>query len=411
MIVNHGPQFPFTEFIYSGTLQTTHFDKVRHHTLNHDQSLLLLDFDRKKDERKDKLFCKNFWRTLRINPCDPPLRYKFKLNKTKRAMQQNEHDHSKIFVRGQWHDVVSYKMEQPHVFIGRGMHPLRGTCKFALRPRDITLNTFGEIRFVEPGFQNYMHEPNSQWSARWFDPITKQMKYTLIPKSSIDKYELARRLKRNLRKVHACNEKYLKRNTQCQQLALACHFIDVFGIRVGNEKDTSVTADTVGCCTLIKRIHVKIVDEKKRLVELDFAGKDCIRYHKKAVLKKPFFEALKRQFNRNGPLLFDRINPSKLNRYLNAILPGLTAKVFRTFRASNEFQSTLKRTNDLKLANLKAARICNHKSKSKDNLQTSRNNYIDPRIYFAYVNKNPQKKIQSWFKNMKWAQRASEFTF
>jgi DNA topoisomerase-1 len=37
-------------------------------------------------------------------------------------------------------------------------------------------------------------------------------------------------------------------------------------------------------------------------------------------------------------LLFDKLNTTILNNYLNSLLEGLTAKVFRTFNASYTFQ-------------------------------------------------------------------------
>ena len=39
--------------------------------------------------------------------------------------------------------------------------------------------------------------------------------------------------------------------------------------------------------------------------------------------------------------MFDLINPTKLNEYLSSLMPGLTAKVFRTFNASNTLQEKL----------------------------------------------------------------------
>ena len=39
--------------------------------------------------------------------------------------------------------------------------------------------------------------------------------------------------------------------------------------------------------------------------------------------------------------LFDRLNTSTLNEYLNGLMPGLTAKVFRTYNASFTLQEQL----------------------------------------------------------------------
>lgn len=42
-----------------------------------------------------------------------------------------------------------------------------------------------------------------------------------------------------------------------------------------------------------------------------------------------------------GDDIFDQINPTKLNEYLSSLMPGLTAKVFRTFNASKTLQDKL----------------------------------------------------------------------
>ena len=39
--------------------------------------------------------------------------------------------------------------------------------------------------------------------------------------------------------------------------------------------------------------------------------------------------------------LFDRLNTTILNEYLNTLMPGLTAKVFRTYNASFTLQQQL----------------------------------------------------------------------
>ena len=66
------------------------------------------------------------------------------------------------------------------------------------------------------------------------------------------------------------------------------------------------------------------------------------------------------------------------------MLPNLTAKVFRTMKASSVFQSNLDTDiQSFRIANNKAANICNH-----TNNLTSKLNYIDPRIIFAFSKRN-----------------------
>ena len=106
-------------------------------------------------------------------------------------------------------------------------------------------------------------------------------------------------------------------------------------------------------------------------------------------------------------ILLYEINPNILNRYLDKLLPNLTAKVFRTMRASTVFQNHLK--NDLKSfreANKKAAIVCNH-----TNTTTSKNNYIDPRIIYNFSNKSkiPVELLLSseFLKNSKWSKHSN----
>ena len=47
-----------------------------------------------------------------------------------------------------------------------------------------------------------------------------------------------------------------------------------------------------------------------------------------------------------GDDLFDRLNTSILNEYLNTLMPGLTAKVFRTYNASITLQEQLEKLTD-----------------------------------------------------------------
>ena len=47
--------------------------------------------------------------------------------------------------------------------------------------------------------------------------------------------------------------------------------------------------------------------------------------------------------------LFDRLDTTKLNKHLNSIMDGLTAKVFRTYNASKTLQEQLDKTTEADL--------------------------------------------------------------
>jgi len=84
--------------------------------------------------------------------------------------------------------------------------------------------------------------------------------------------------------------------------------------------------------------------------------------------------------------IFEGVRSKHVNLFLSEVMPELTAKVFRTFHASEVVKSFLSnakisesdpdfvKKHIAKMANLQAAIICNHKS-------------IDPRIYYDWGKK------------------------
>ncbi|XP_034227264.1 DNA topoisomerase 1 alpha-like isoform X2 [Prunus dulcis] len=134
------------------------------------------------------------------------------------------------------------------------------------------------------------------------------------------------------------------------------------------EKDDD-EADTVGCCTL-KVENVKAIAPNS--LEFNFLGKDSIRYENTVEVEIPVYKAIIQfQTGKRGcDDLFDRLDTSKLNAHLKELMPGLTAKVFRTYNASITLDNILnKETKEGDLsekvvvyqhANKEVAIICNH---------------------------------------------------
>ena len=87
---------------------------------------------------------------------------------------------------------------------------------------------------------------------------------------------------------------------------------------------------------------------KEYFVEFDFLGKDSIRYHNFVQVEKRVFKNLQlfMENKKGGDDLFDRLNTSILNEYLSSLMPGLTAKVFRTYNASITLQDQLNKLTD-----------------------------------------------------------------
>lgn len=84
------------------------------------------------------------------------------------------------------------------------------------------------------------------------------------------------------------------------------------------------------------------------VVEFDFLGKDSIRYNNAVPVEKRVYKnvSLFMENKKGGDDLFDRLNTSILNEYLNGLMPGLTAKVFRTYNASYTLQDQLNELTD-----------------------------------------------------------------
>jgi len=71
-------------------------------------------------------------------------------------------------------------------------------------------------------------------------------------------------------------------------------------------------------------------------VQLDFLGKDSMRYFNRVRVEALVFHRL-REFlkgKRVSDNVFDELKVEELNDYLKSLMPGLSAKVFRTYNAS-----------------------------------------------------------------------------
>jgi DNA topoisomerase-1 len=151
-------------------------------------------------------------------------------------------------------------------------------------------------------------------------------------------------------------------------------------------------ADTVGCCSL-RVEHISILADCK--ITLDFLGKDSMRYYNTIVIDSTAHANMS-QFiacKQSHDNVFHLINSDKLNAYLNYLMDGLTAKVFRTFNASDTLQTELDKASaclkaddplETKIefytrANRSVALLCNHQkgiSKTAENVIAQRTKQI-----------------------------------
>ncbi|XP_051736218.1 DNA topoisomerase 1 isoform X1 [Ctenopharyngodon idella] len=300
--------------------------------------------------------------------------------------------------------IGNFRIEPPGLFRGRGDHPKMGKLKRRIRPEDIIINCSKDSVHPKPPpgtrWKEVRHDNKVTWLVSWTENIQGSIKYIMLnPSSRIkgekdwQKYETARRLKKCVERIRAqYREDWRSKEMRIRQRAVALYFIDKLALRAGNEKDEGETADTVGCCSL-RVEHIKLypqLDGQDYVVEFDFLGKDSIRYYNKIPVEKRVFKNLQLflENKQSEDDLFDRLNTSILNKHLQELMDGLTAKVFRTYNASITLQQQLKELTSpdenipekilsYNRANRAVALLCNHQrappktfEKSMQNLQT-----------------------------------------
>lgn len=277
--------------------------------------------------------------------------------------------------------VGNFRVEPPGLFRGRGKHPKAGRLKSRVLPEQITINIgpTSPVPPPPPGHQwgKVIHDPTVTWLATWIENINKSQKYVFLAagsslkgQSDWKKFETARLLKVHVSKIRAdYREELRSKDMATRQRATALWLIDHLALRAGNEKGDE-EADTVGCCSL-RLEHISLVEPSS--VCFDFLGKDSIRYHNEVEVEAIIYKNLG-IFMRSpkGPEdpVFDRLSTTSLNKYLSSLMPGLTAKVFRTYNASHTFQKQLDMTPEnlsipelvlqYNRANREVAILCNH---------------------------------------------------
>jgi DNA topoisomerase-1 len=278
-------------------------------------------------------------------------------SKDEKAVEKKEKDQLKekygsAFIDGRKEQVGNWTVEPPGLFLGRGDHPKSGMLKSRMKPEDVTLNLDEDAPIPAcpvPGHKwgGIVHNHEVQWLAFWKNSITEEPKYVLFAATSSlkgqsdrKKFEKAKKLKSYIQKIR---DDYMVQLTSkdsliCQR-ATAIWVIDHLALRVGGEKGED-EADTVGCCSL-RCEHIKLLSENR--VEFDFLGKDSMRYHN-TVTVDPLVYTNLQVFTKGKKAdsdIFEQLSPSLLNQYLQSLMEGLTAKVFRTYNASITMQNEL----------------------------------------------------------------------
>ncbi|CAH0726092.1 unnamed protein product, partial [Brenthis ino] len=289
-------------------------------------------------------------------------------------------------IDGHKEKIGNFRIEPPGLFRGRGEHPKMGMLKKRVMPEDVLINCSKDSKIPKPPagrkWKEVRHDNTVTWLASWTENVQGQAKYVMLnPSSKLkgekdwQKYEIARQLHKSIDKIRSTYKADWKaKEMRIRQRAVALYFIDKLALRAGNEKDDD-QADTVGCCSLrVEHIELhKEKDGKEYVVVFDFLGKDSIRYYNEVPVEKRVFKNLElfMENKKGSDDLFDRLNTQTLNEHLKELMPGLTAKVFRTYNASITLQMQLDELTDPDVslpekilaynrANRAVAILCNH---------------------------------------------------
>ncbi|POI31906.1 hypothetical protein CIB84_004343 [Bambusicola thoracicus] len=328
--------------------------------------------------------------------------------KLKEEADKIQEEYGYCILDGHREKIGNFKTEPPGLFRGRGDHPKMGMLKKRIMPEDVIINCSKDrLLPVELSLCRAAHMHPGKVAESWActEKIHRELEsmgFGLFVSANggqeegekdWQKFEVARKLKDVVHKIRAQYQADWKsKEMKKRQRAVALYFIDKLALRAGNEKEEGETADTVGCCSL-RVEHIKLhskLDGQEHVVEFDFLGKDSIRYYNKVSVEKPVFKNLQ-LFMKNkdpGDDLFDRLSTTVLNKHLQKLMNGLTAKVFRTYNASITLQEQLKALTNpedsvagkllsYNRANRAVAILCNHQrstpktfEKSMQNLQT-----------------------------------------
>ncbi|KAE9001261.1 DNA topoisomerase 1 beta [Phytophthora rubi] len=284
------------------------------------------------------------------------------------------------FVDGHLEKVGNFRIEPPGLFRGRGEHPKTGTLKERVMPEDVTVNVGISDRVPicnVPGhaWKQVIHRDTVSWLAYWNENVMGGIKYVFFAasssfkgKSDLAKYEKARRLKNCIDKIRRDYTKGLRAK-------------DMF---------------TKQRSTAILRVEHMSFNDENCALSLSFLGKDSMPYNNTVELAqygdvgKLVYQNLQKFCAKKGKNeeVFHELSVTELNKHLSSLMPGLSAKVFRTFNASFTLEKELPGPSGEELdpqgkmevapkvvlyndANRKVAILCNHQRTAPKSFDTT----------------------------------------
>ena len=295
----------------------------------------------------------------------------------KAQREANKERYGYAWVDGVQMDVANYAVEPSSIFMGRGKHPLRGRWKEGPREKDIELNLSPDALRPPDNWKAIIWQPDAMWIARWQDKLAGKTKYVWFSDSSIlkqrkdiEKFDMARELRRDIVRV----QRHILKNLDADDLrrrktATVCFLIDKLKIRVGDEKDPD-EADTVGASTL-RTEHIR--SNGDGTVTFNFLGKDSVPHVFRVDLPDNVIRNLTEFAANARSTLFDGVGSKHVSEFLDEVMTGISAKVFRTCYASEVAEKKLEKAPAkledpeyvkkyiATMANLEAAKVCNHR--------------------------------------------------
>jgi DNA topoisomerase I len=330
-------------------------------------------------------------------------------------------------------DVANWLVEPPGIFMGRGLHPLRGRWKPRVTAKDVILNLGEDASVPEGPWKAIVHDHYSTWLASWIENLTGKRKYVWLHDSSYlrqdndkTKYDTAKKLENYIFAIEngITNQMLYAKDTTRKKIATVSYLIYKLAMRVGDEKDPD-EADTIGASTL-RVEHLKFPKINDMIqIEFNFLGKDSVPWQKNLEISSTDTKALYENLlffmkgKNETDEIFDDITSSKVNKFLRSIdknnLPNLTAKVFRTYIATasvkkhlsapilkvNKNESEFKKVYVAKIANLEAAITCNHKKGIDPKNPASKKSW--EKFEQSVANKKEKiKQLKNELKDKKW---------
>lgn len=289
-------------------------------------------------------------------------------------------------------------VQPPGLFLGHGTTPNRGKIKKRIMPSDVVINVSKDsipkcyIHGKPCKWKDVVEKKDVTWIATYTNPVTNEPTYVWLKRAEShfvcsadqEKFGKARSLGENISSIRKKYTKDLSSSDDTvMQMATAVYLLDQLAIRPGTDKDESKEANTLGLTTL--RCD-NITFHGGKSITIDFTGKSSIQFTRKFTVSDIVYKNLQKlcQAKSKKKEIFPLVTATSLNKYLKTLLPGLTAKVFRTWRASSILQEELDKnipdptipTHEKKLmfdkANIQVSLLLNHKKLGGDPTRAER---------------------------------------